>query len=87
MSLSVSTVDWIDTEFATDARNIAITLHIGVVDLFTTVQCCRRVKGSVAARECGVDGLGVSHVPNREIVDLDPPGFEHSLDLAGIPNQ
>jgi hypothetical protein len=45
------------------------------------------MKDSVAARECGVDGLGVGHVPNREIVDLDPPGFEHLLNLAGIPNQ
>jgi hypothetical protein len=57
------------------------------VDLFTTIQCFSRVKDSVAARECGADGLGVSHVPNREIFDLDPLGFEHSLDLAGIPNQ
>ena len=45
------------------------------------------MKDSVAARECGADGLGVSHVPNREIVGLDPPGFEHLLNLAGIPNQ
>jgi hypothetical protein len=45
------------------------------------------VQGSIAARECGADRLGVDHVPNHVVIDLDSPGFEHSLDLAGIPNQ